>query len=319
MKDHKTSVADLVGRDQTGLKATGDVVTILECHEHMKQCKSFETGPAGIVLIQNYDLTKNYRTTQAAFADISDLFQILKTVSACDRKAIIRGEPTFDIRETGYRPKTKNPQPVRVKGIPALNADRNLVTEPPTYKDAPRRWHVIDADNIGSEFWQGLDLIQDAERIARRFRAGLPEWLRGTAMIVQLSSSHGVEHYVVPTDPDGNVGEPELKTAKPKLHLFYLTDRALTADQGDLLAKEIGTDPAPARTVQHVYTATPAFFDTKNNSVADPLGRERWFLLDGDAHATLPGPSAAMWEHKSGIGGGKRHFRTFTSTGLTKF
>ncbi|WP_425045364.1 hypothetical protein [Primorskyibacter sp. S87] len=282
-----------------------DKITILEVRPGETQGKSFFIDGDKITLTGTFSNSRLYKTTQASFTKIEGLFDILKTVAQNDRLAVIRGEPLFDLQNTDIaRQKRLHERPARDKmGNLIADGDGGHVTEPATYKDAPRRWIIIDADHIDPAIWRGLDPAKDAQKIARRYRATLPEWIRKTKMVVQLSSSHGLGFWDATKG-----GDPVWSDPKPKLHLFCLTDRHFDKDQGNAIAINIGCDPAPMRTVQHVYVANPQFEDS-SGVAPDPVGHDRLFILEGEPFATLPPDSDPIWKAQTArLGmGGARH------------
>ena len=102
--------------------------------------------------------------------------------------------------------------------IPLTDEKGNPIVEAATYYESPQHWIMLDADHMPEDCWRGLDIVTDAERIARRFRATLPPFLRDVKMLVQLSSSHGLPMI----DDSGDI-----RPAVPKMHFWLLFDQAL--------------------------------------------------------------------------------------------
>ncbi len=295
MKDVAESDAEL------DVEADHFALTTLRCKANLTQGKSFIVFDSGEVKEdKSYSNTALYTAETRTFDDLSGLLELLQETAKNPRLAIIRAKPLFDPATTSWMQKLLHDQP-QFKRVadgskePIIDEDtgEQLIVEA-TFEAAKRRWLMLDIDRLDPDLWRGCDPVKHIEIIIQRWRASLPDWLGKTEMLIQLSSSHGLD--LIGKEP------------KPKFHAFLITDRPVDAQEADLVMKLIKSDPAPARPVQHLYVADPTFFNETGEPIPDPLTCPRWFIIDGAPFAAIPRRDNPVFDDirvsRSGGGGG---------------
>lgn len=225
--------------------------------------------------------TSGYGTAYLCFAErikvsnIRELGRLIESIENSRRRCVIRGD--FDdeaeqpLRRIMYKKEEKD------------ESTGEQITIEPTITPAPRRWAMIDLDNL-----QAPDGYRDGPHgieVVRYARETLGGWLKDVTCYYQFSNSAGVRGW-----------------DKVKLHLWFWMDRHVSDDLMRLWArrkKRAGlrlVDTSVFSANQPNYTANP-FFD---EGVQDPFkGHKRSGFCQGESDvAIFPRSIAEELNHK---------------------
>ncbi len=231
-------------------------LTVLS-HSHALATKRFYLGPNGKPLVDDYGKGKRFQAHIVQVADFLTLAEWLESLLGEPCAFVIRGEPIpgRDLSEIYRRCKPKD-------------------GEPPGFREVPRQWLMIDADQaLTREDVADLDFSkpEHCEEGVKRILAQFPAELRQASCFWQLSSSAGFK--------------PGLRA-----HLWFWLDRPMGERELTRWAENVNdaagrrlVDPSVFRTVQPNYTANPIL----DVGVTDPVGK-RWGIIDGTDVLVLP-------------------------------
>ncbi len=225
-----------------------DTLTVLE-HSHALATKRWHLGPDNKPKVDDYGRGKRFACHVFPVDGFDQLAGILESLRTEPHAFVIRGEPIpgRDLIEITRTSKPKD-------------------GEPPSFREIPRRWLMVDCDQtLTREDVQDLDISrpEDCETGINRLLAALPIELRQASCFWQLSSSAGFKPGI-------------------RAHLWFWLDRPMSEREltrwaenvNDLAGRRL-IDPAPFRTVQPNYTADPIL----DIGVSDPVGQRSGRLI----------------------------------------
>lgn len=181
-----------------------------------------------------------FEATPAKVSSLEELSTLLTTLESYPYSFVVRGEPISG----------RNPQRIR-------RTNHAHAGEPPGFTSRPRRWLMVDVDNIPGQFeLRTVEGVDSAIQSAAKW-LGLPS---GTGFHWQLSSSAGLKSGL-------------------SVHFWFWLDRPVEEKELQRWAEVINderpntVDPAVFRVVQPHYTATPIFDPGRLDIVARRSGQ----------------------------------------------
>lgn len=228
-----------------------DFVTVLECEDSTPLAKRF-VGPERKKL--DYGNAYYVAPTHIAIDSLDDLLVVLEELRSSPHACIVRGTPLREIdhgQTNGTVRRIAQAKP-RFKG----RADSPI--DAPAFAPAAHRANMIDDDG-------GTIVVFDADDLqgtAERWRAALPECLRGAELLVSFSASQR---------PGGVV----------RAHAWFWSDTPLSDIPLRRWARRNNLDGGLYNPVQPHYTADPIFEECD-----DPLPSREIIHLPG-THAAL--------------------------------
>jgi len=197
--------------------------------------KKFSVDPlTGEVVKTPYGNAKFFSGQAVDVRDIYDLSSKLLTLASDSRACVVRGGLAAEV------------ETARMRRLLYSDGD-----DQPTLVRQPRRWLMVDFDNVPSP--EGLDPAADPEAAVDYLISLLPSEFADVTCHWQFGSSQGFK--------------PGFLSA----HLWFWLDREVEDADLERWAKQhrsIGIDPAVFRPAQVHYTAAPVF-----DGVPDPLPR----------------------------------------------
>jgi len=217
--------------------SNADFLTILECSpEHV--CAKRYTDPAKPPA--GYSESMKFFTPHVeAVASLADLRGVLDQIRTMPRVAVIRDRLCADA-------------PKRPDGT-VTRRRHGQDGEPGAFEDFPHRWVMLDADKTSTPFD-----ASDRAGSVERWRAALPEGLRGAEVVFQFSA----KQHLSPT---------------VRGHGFFWLAEPLSSPQLKPWATRHGFDGAMFNAVQLHYVADPVF-----SGCADPLAPRDLVHLPGE-------------------------------------
>ena len=222
-----------------------DAVTIARCTAGHRATKLIRGTQDGDFTIDGYDAGKYLAAETQAVAGLGDLAAVLNKVAADPRSYVLRGELLPDI------------DPRRCRRLLYTHEDGT----PPTFREVPRRWVVIDFDNVPGPY--RFD-PRDGELAAIYCRTLLPEPWHRCSYWWGLSSSAGFKPGV-------------------RIKLAFWLDRPALGKELERHLKGCPIDVSTLRAVQPIYVARPILV-----GVADPIRQRTGVEHDLDDQVTLP-------------------------------
>ena len=231
-----------------------DVVTIARCAAGHRATKLIRGAQDGDVTIDGYDAGKYLAAETRTLSDLGDLAAVLNKVAADPRAYVMRGELLPDI------------DPRRCRRLLYTHEDGTS----PTFREVPRRWAVVDFDDVPGPY--RFD-PRDGELAAIYCRTLLPEPWRRSSYWWGLSSSAGFKPGV-------------------RIKLAFWLDRPTLGKELERHLKGCPIDVSTLRAVQPIYVARPLLVN-----VADPIRLRTGVehdILDQVALPTLPAADTAQ-------------------------
>lgn len=248
---------------------TSDSVTVAKCAVGRRATKRISLSAAGLPQIEGYDAGKYISAISVSIASAAGLRSILDQVARNPRDFILRGELLPDANAGRCR-----------RLLYPHHEDDGSVT-PPTFREVPRRWAIIDFDNVPTP----PDMNpSDGAAAAAHCRSLLPEAWASAACWWGLSSSAGFKPGI-------------------RIKLGFWLARAVLGGEVERHLKGCPIDASTLRAVQPIYIARPVLVD-----VPDPIGQRTGALLDGQDAADLPElPAVQQRTVEAHSGGGRRY------------
>ena len=188
-------------------------------------------GPDGRPeVLRGYGNAGWFRCTTVLVRGLHELRTLLERLSGQPRSFVIRGEP--------------------LEGTDRHRCQRHYRTQPVTFREAPRRWLMVDADDVPEP--AGLSIALDPEECAEHVIGLLPEPFHDAACVWQASASAGIR-------------------SGCRLHLWFPLSRPITCGQAKAWLRASPVDRTIYTPVQPHYTADPVFVD----GVRDPARHRR--------------------------------------------
>ena len=220
-----------------------DTITVLTTiNQKLYLTKQVSMTDDGMV-INAYDTAKKFDVETVDVDDLYDLAEAVFYFSEQPHSCFIRGD-LIDPNNTQYVDRRKGP---------------NAEGDPPAFQmvEQGKHWLMFDFDDIPNN-----DLTLSYEQKIEYLISTLPEYLHDVSYLYQWSSTMGLK-------------EPVDGIELLKAHIWMWSDQPRTDEQLENWANSTDTvDPAPFRTVQANYTATPVFTNMK-----DPLEGIRFGLI----------------------------------------
>ena len=222
-----------------------DAVTIARCMPGRRATKLIRGTPDGAVDVQGYDAGKYLAVEVRPVSGLGDLASVLDRVAADPRSYVLRGDllPGVD--------------PERCRRLLYTHEDGT----PPTFREVPRRWVVIDFDDVPGPY--RFD-PRDGELAAIYCRTLLPEAWRRCSYWWGLSSSAGFKPGV-------------------RIKLAFWLNRPVLGREIERHLKGCPIDASVFRAVQPIYVARPILV-----GVADPIRLRTGVEHDRDDAVSLP-------------------------------
>lgn len=172
---------------------------------------------------------------QRAVGCVEDVAQVVTGLARQPNACVIRGEP--------------------LPGINWERTERRFKKEPVTFREEPRQWLMIDADDVKEP--AGTLMMLEPEECAEHARGMLPEVFHDARCYWQASASAAV---------------------KPgcRVHLWFWLSRPITSGQAKNWLRRCPVDRTIYTPIQPHYTADPIF----TGATQDPM-RQRRGWLDG--------------------------------------
>lgn len=207
--------------------------------------KRWRTSYSGGNVADNYSKASYFSVTKTPIYDLSNLDEELTRLQDAPWSFVIRGEP--------------------IEGID-MSCTRRWALEqadgsPPTFKEKPRRWLMLDIDSIDPD---GFDKL-DGWKGSAFLRKMLPPEFHGASCWWAFSSGAGMK--------DGL-----------RMRLAFWLERPVIGDELGRWFASSPVDHAVFRTVQAIYTAAPIFED----GLIDPVPERVGFLDDGADEVCVP-------------------------------
>lgn len=212
--------------------------------------------------VESYGFGKTFKAEVVELGGLEDLYGLLERLAPDPRTFLIRGEP------------------IPGRDLEAITRTKNAKGEPPSFREIPRHWLMLDVDGGGLS---GIDWStpRGCEDVANRVLGLMPLELRRAGYVWQASAGAGMK-------------------AGARMHLWFWLDRPMGEHEltlwGDFTNENSGKkllDVAVFRTVQPHYIATPIF-----DGLLDPVARRLGYVPG--APASLPRMSAKgeSWRRK---------------------
>lgn len=219
-----------------------DFVTILKSDR--LSAKRVEIGQDGLPSIRRIEPSLLFNVEEYEVSGLDDLHALLLKLQHDPHKMVIRGR-LIDGKPT--------------EGIRRLSRDQ--VGYAKTFDPSPRRWVVIDIDNLPlPSDWSDID--QSADQILQSTLAALPTEFHNAACVYQWSNSMG------------------FKQNQIRVHLWFWLGRAINDQEAKSWLSDYPVDLSLYRTVQPHYTANPVL----GPGIIDPIAkRVGLYVPDGAA------------------------------------
>jgi hypothetical protein len=203
-----------------------DAVTVARCTPCHRATKLIRATPDDGFEVEGYDCGWLFMFEQRPVAGLADLAGVLDDVSTDPRRFVLRGEP---LAGEGWR-----------RRLLHTHEDGT----PPTFREVPRRWVVIDFDDVPGPY--RFD-PRDGELAAIYCRTLLPECWQRCSYWWGLSSSAGFKPGV-------------------RLKLAFWLDRPVLGSELERHLRGCPIDSSTLRAVQPIYVARPILV-----GVEDPI------------------------------------------------
>ena len=224
--------------------AASNSITVMRCAKHRRATKLITRHPNGSVSIVGYDAGKHFAFAVHPAAGIRELAAILDDASHDPRAFVLRGQPL--------------PEVDRAKCRRLLYAHEDGTA--PTFREVPRRWAVIDFDDVPGPY--RFD-PRDGVLAGIYCRSLLPEPWRRCSFWWGLSSSSGLKPGV-------------------RIKLAFWLDRAVLGAEIERHLNDC-IDASTLRAVQPIYVARPILV-----GVADRSAGRTGIEEDINGAVTLP-------------------------------
>lgn len=205
-----------------------DSIVIMECARHRRATKRITELEDGTLRIEGYDAGKHFSFVERSVNGLGDLAGVLGEAAANPRAFALRGAPLPDTN------------PERCRRLLYQHEDGTA----PTFREVPRRWAVIDFDDVPGPY--RFD-PRDGELAAIYCLTLLPGAWRRCSYWWGLSSSAGFKPGV-------------------RIKLAFWLDRAVLGAEIERHLKGCPIDASTLRAVQPIYVARPIL-----EGVADPI------------------------------------------------
>lgn len=221
-----------------------DSVTILRCARQLRAAKVIRPNE-----IIDYSTAKTFDGFTATVGNLDDLDKLIARLTEAPRLCIVRGELVAGRRAAGIR---------------RLVHQDPETGEPPTLREAPRRWLALDVEGVE----RSEDVAaSDIETCARVALTRLPWSLQSAACVAQATAGHGIKPGI-------------------RLRLWYWLDRPTWGAELKRWLNGAPCDPAVFSAGQVIYTAAPVFEDREDHLP------HRIVRLSGAPMVTVPSPAA---------------------------
>jgi hypothetical protein len=212
--------------------AEGDQITVLRCDPGRRATKRITAAPDGGLVIEGYDAGFLFAVAERPISGIRDLAAALDQVAQDPHALVVRAEPLPGIDRA------------RCRRLLHPHHEDDGSTTPPTFRDVPRRWAVLDFDRVPGPY--RFD-PRDGELAAVYCRSLLPEAFWRCSCWWGLSASAGFGDGV-------------------RIKLAFWIDRPTTGAELARHLKGSPVDLATLRPVQPVFVAAPVV-----EGVRDPI------------------------------------------------
>ncbi|MFO1075878.1 MAG: hypothetical protein U1E17_24870 [Geminicoccaceae bacterium] len=226
-----------------------DAMTIARCAVGRRATKRIVLSADGLPQIEGYDAGKYISAISVSIASTAGLRSILDQVARNPRDFILRGELLPDANAARCR-----------RLLYPHHEDDGSVTLP-TFREVPRRWAILDFDNVPKR--PDIDPSNGAGAAAH-CRSLLPEAWASAACWWGLSSSAGFKPGI-------------------RIKLGFWLARAVLGGEVERHLKGCPIDASTLRAVQPIYIARPILV-----GVADPIRQRSGALVDGEDAVDLP-------------------------------
>lgn len=226
-----------------------DTVTVMRCAGNRRATKLVTGLPDHSVRVDSYDAGRLAAVIERRVSGIGELAPALDEVSLDPRCYVIRGEPLEGINRE------------RCRRLLYKHDDGT----PPTFREVPRRWAVIDFDDPPGPY--GFDPC-DGALAAVYCRSLLPPAWRRCSFWWGQSSSAGFK-------------------AGVRVKVAFWLDRAATGRELERMLAGCPIDASTLRPVQPIFVARPILVN-----LADPIRRRSGF--EEDVHDAVPMPVPAV-------------------------
>ena len=230
-----------------------DSLTILRCDPHLRATKRVSMAHGGHVRIEGYDAGKHFAVAEAGVSDLRSLARVLDVTSHDPHACVIRGQPLPGVDRT------------RCRRLLYQHEDGTA----PTFRDVPRRWAILDFDDVPGPY--RFD-PHDGELAAIYCRTLLPGPWQRCSYWWGLSSSAGFKLGV-------------------RIKLAFWLDRAVLGSELERHLTGCPIDASTLRAVQPIYIARPILID-----LPDPI--EHRTGREDDLHAAVQLPVLPMEKPK---------------------
>lgn len=222
-----------------------DSITVMRCARNRRATKLVTGLPGNAIRIDGYNTGKFAAVTELEIAGIGGLASALDEISLDPLRYPIRAEPLDGINRA------------RCRRLLYKNEDGT----PPSFREVPRRWAILDFDEVPGPY--RFDPC-DGALAAAYCRSLLPaEWHR-CSFWWGLSSSAGFKPGV-------------------RIKLAFWLDRACTGREVERHLAGCPIDASTLRAVQPIFVARPILVN-----VTDPIRQRSGF--EEDAHDAVPMP-----------------------------
>src|SRR4051794_4179782 len=207
-----------------------DAITILTALGALAT-KTVALGPDGLpAVLRGYGNAEWFRCTTALVTSLRDLHALLQHLSWRRNSFAIRG--------------------ASLEGVDRCRCQRRYRKEPVSFREAPRRWLMVDADGVPEP--AGLSMALDPGECAEHVLGLLPEPFHDASCVWQASASAGIRPGC-------------------RLHLWFRLSRPITCGQPKAWLRATPFDRMIYPPTQPHSTADPVFLD----GVRDPARRRR--------------------------------------------
>ena len=156
------------------MNAPADLVTILTTFG-LLATKVIGPGPDTLpAVLKGYDNAEHFRCTAVLVTGLEELRDALERLAGQSRSFVIRGEP--------------------LEGVNRQRCVRHYRKEPVTFREEPRRWLMIDADDVPEP--AGLSMRLDPEDCVEHVLGLLPEPFHDASCFWQASACAGDEAWL---------------------------------------------------------------------------------------------------------------------------
>ena len=228
---------------------SADTMTIARCAAGRRATKRISLSADGLPEIEGYDAGKFISAISVQLGGSADFRNVLDQVARNPRDFVLRGEllPDVDAR--------------RCRRLLYAHREADGSVTPPTFREVPRRWAIIDFDDVPTQ----PDINPcDGAAAANYCRSLLPEPWGQASCWWGLSSSAGFKPGV-------------------RIKLGFWLVRAVLGREIERHLKGCPIDASTLRAVQPIYIARPILM-----GVSDPIRQRTGALLDGGDAVELP-------------------------------